>query len=297
MIFEFNFLAAARNRWLPQKEDLAAAAQPAPHTNCSFRAAAAPTPPPAKEKAERKPVSLSPTLLRVMEDGDVEGSHSATTFSNKLASLLSFLDDLQNTDSCNELSSNYDGREMFGVTSSHVACTGPAVIKNSANTARLGEEEERDKDLHDCVVPSTKTSSSSKSLLTREKIYIWDEWEETVQDGAMVLLDIDRHMAPGDDPKEYTKSNLMPADARQQLQLLKAMSEEVQTRASSMKIELDYKTKKVEELHALRVKTESDHVQRMKSMKQEWKTRLEDAKAERDEVRVCPISFGFGSRF
>lgn len=293
MIFEFIFLAAARNRSLPPKEDLAAAAQPAPHTNCSFRAAAAPTPPPAKEKAERKPVSLSPTLLRVMEDDDVEGSHSATTFSNKLASLLSFLDDLQNTDSCNELSSNYDGREMFGVTSSHVACTGPAVIKNSANTARLGEEEERDKDLHDCVVPSTKTSSSSKSLLTRD----WDEWEETVQDGAMVLLDIDRHMAPGDDPKEYTKSNLMPANARQQLQLLKAMSEEVQTRASSMKIELDYKTKKVEELHALRVKTESDHVQRMKSMKQEWKTRLEDAKAERDEVRVCPISFGFGSRF
>ena len=233
-----------------------------------------------------------------MKDDDVKGSHSATTFSNKLESLLSFLDDLQNTDSCNELSSNYDGREIFGVTSSHVACTGPADIKNSAsNTARLGEEEERDKDLHDCVVPSTKTSSSSKSLLTREKKYIWDEWEETVQDGAMVLLDIDQQMAPGDDPKEYTKSNPMPADARQQLQLLKAMSEEVQTRASSMKIELDYKTKKVEELHELRVKTESDHVQRMKSMKQEWKTRLKDAKAERDEVRVCPISFGFGSRF
>jgi len=229
-----------------------------------------------------------------MEDDDVKGSQSATTFSNKLESLLSFLDDLQNTDSCNELSSNYDGREIFGVTSSHVAC---ADIKNSTrNTARLGEEE-RDKDLLDCVFPSTKTSSSSKSLLTREKKYIWDEWEETVQDGAKVLLDIEQQMAPGDDPKEYSKSNPTPDDARQQLQLLKAMSEEVQTRASSMKIELDYKTKKVKELHALRVKTESDHVQRMKAMKQEWKTRLEDAKAERDKVRVCPTSFGFGSRF
>ena len=233
-----------------------------------------------------------------MEDDEVQGSHSATTFSHKLESLLSFLDDLQNNDSCNELCSNYDSREIFGVTSSHVACTGPADVTNSArDTARLGEEEERDKDLHDCVFASTKTSSSSKSLLTREKKYIWDEWEETVQDGVMVLLDIEQNMAPGDDPKEYTKSNPMPADARQQLQLLKAMSEEVQTRASSMKIELEYKTKKVEELHALRVKTESDHVQRMKSMKQEWKTRLEDAKAERDKVRVCPINSGFGNRF
>jgi hypothetical protein len=224
-----------------------------------------------------------------MQDGELKGSQDATTFSNKLESLLSFLDDLQNDDSLNELPSNYDEREILGVTSSHVACTGPADITNSARgTARLGEEEERDKDIYNCVFPSTETSSSSKSLLIREKKYIWDEWAE---------LDVEQKMAHGDDHKESTKSNSMPADARQQLQLLKAMSEEVQTRASSMKIELEYKAKKVEELHAIRVKTESDHVQRMKTMKQEWKERLKDAKAEHDKVSPCPIRFGFGTRF
>lgn len=241
-----------------------------------------------------KRTANSPKLFpgKSMQDDGVKGSRDATAFSNKLESLLSFLDDLQNNDSYNEPPSNYDGREILGVTSTHVPCTSLADIMNLAcDTSRPGEEEEGHKDLHDCILASTKTHSSSKALISREKKYIWDEWEETVQDGAMVLLDIERNMAPGDDPEEYTKPSSMPADARQQLQLLKAMSEEIQTRASSMKIELEYKTKKVEELHALRVKNESVHVGRMKSMKQEWKTRLEDAKAEHDKVSCLSITF------
>ena len=61
-----------------------------------------------------------------------------------------------------------------------------------------GEEEDGHKDLHDCILASTKTHSS---YISREKKHIWDEWEETVQDGAMALLDVEQKIAPVDDPK------------------------------------------------------------------------------------------------
>jgi hypothetical protein len=128
----------------------------------------------------------------------------------------------------------------LGITTSHVACTGPADITNSAHGAvRLGEGGGRDKDIHDCIFPSTKTSSSSKSLLICKRKYIWDGW---------AVLDVEKKTAHGDDHKESIKSNSMPADACQQLQLLKAMSGEVQTRALSVKIELEFRAKEVQRI-------------------------------------------------
>ncbi|KAL3821943.1 LOW QUALITY PROTEIN: hypothetical protein ACHAXA_004431 [Cyclostephanos tholiformis] len=224
-------------------------------------------------------------LISNLSEPFVEQMHEGSAFSDKLESLLSFLDDLENNDSCNVDSNNDNRQGIRGVDTTRRACTVLTDVTNSAfGNAKSGYEEGRGDDLHDCILASTKTLTSSKLLANHDKKYIWDEWEETLQDGTMVLLDIEKKMAPSDDPEESSKANATPAYARQQLQQLKAMSEEIQTRASSMKIELEYKTKKVEELHALRVKNESDHVRRMKSIKQEWKTRLEDAKAEHDKV-------------
>jgi hypothetical protein len=208
--------------------------------------------------------------------------HDGSAISDKLESLLSFLDDLENNESCYVASVNDNRREIHGVDTTRHACT---LLTDVTKT-----EKESGGDIYDCVLASTKTRSPSKPLANYEKKYIWDEWEETLQDGAVVLLDTDSKMTSGNDPEKYSKANVTPAFARQQLQQLRAMSEEIQTRASSMKIELEYKTKKVEELHALRVKNESDHVRRMTSIKQEWKTRLDDAKAEYDKVGGLTIT-------
>jgi hypothetical protein len=207
--------------------------------------------------------------------------HDGSAYSEKLESLLSFLDDLENngSDNVNEASVSNSRREIRGVDTTRRACT-----------LLTDVTQKRDGDFHDCALASTKARSPPKPPANHEKKYIWDEWDETLQDGAMVLLDIDNKMTTGNDLEDYSKANATPASARQQLQQLKAMSEEIQTRASSMKIELEYKTKKVEELHTLRVKNESDHIRRMKSIKQEWKTRLDDAKAEYDKVGGLTIT-------
>ena len=164
------------------------------------------------------------------------------SFSGKVDSLLSFLDDLDKNASGNEL----DGVPQEG---------------------KLKEE------------------TDSGPPLSRVKKYIWDDWEETAQDGDVTLLDIQQKMAPREHDVENIQSKSVPAaiDVRRQLLQLKAMSQEIQTRASSMTVELEYKTKKLEELHTLRVRNADAHVQKMKSSKQEWKKRHEDAREEHDK--------------
>jgi len=164
------------------------------------------------------------------------------SFSGKVDSLLSFLDDLDKNASGNEL----DGVPQEG---------------------KLKEE------------------TDSGPPLSRVKKYIWDDWEETAQDGDVTLLDIQQKMAPREHDVENIQSKSVPAaiDVRRQLLQLKAMSQEIQTRASSMTVELEYKTKKLEELHTLRVRDADAHVQKMKSSKQEWKKRHEDAREEHDK--------------
>ena len=153
--------------------------------------------------------------------------HDGSAFSGKLESLLSFLDDLENNEGCHVASVNDNRREIHGVDTSRHACTLLTDVTN--------EEKETGGDIHDCALASNKTRSPPKPPANHDKKYIWDEWEETLQDGAMVILDIENRMTTCNDPEEYSKANATPASARQELQRLKAMSEEIQTRASSMK--------------------------------------------------------------
>ena len=56
-----------------------------------------------------------------------------------------------------------------------------------------------------------------------------------------------------------------------------------------MKLHLEQKSKVVENLHSIRVKNESEHVTKMKSVKQEWKKRLEGVNGDNDKVsRTTP---------
>ena len=218
-------------------------------------------------------------------------------YSDKLSSLLNYLDE-QNNDSI--ISNKYDdsGGEIGGVTSSThdaPARTGLVDITNASERrsafSRSSEEKKKLKDNSDIVSASNESKTHRRRSLhvTREKKYIWDDWE-TTEDGDIVSLNTQEtvsNMPSGDaleQEKKTTPSNSLPVDMERQLAELKLMSEEIQTRSTAMKLELEHKTKKVEELHSIRVKNESEHVQKMKSVKQEWKKRIESAKEEHERV-------------
>ena len=213
-------------------------------------------------------------------------------YSEKLESLLSFLEEHceQKYDSGDKLSNECGGREA-DVSTSRRARTGLADISNSARAStRTGEDEEEIKEQHVPIHATSKSLSftrATKTIVTREKKYIWEDWEETMQEGEMVLIGSEPKMPSCDEIEERScpPSNGLPVDAHQQLQELRSMSEEIQTRAAAMKIELDHKSKKVDELHSIRVKNESEHVETMKLVKQEWKKRIECAQVENDTVR------------
>jgi len=220
-------------------------------------------------------------------------------YSDKLSSLLNYLDE-QNNDS---ISNKYDdsGGEIGGVTSSThdiiPVRTGLVDITNASERrsafSRSSEEKKKLKDNNDLVSASSESKTHrrrSKPLhVTREKKYIWDDWE-TTEDGDIVSLNTQEtvsNMPSGDaleQEKKTTPSNSLPVDMERQLAELKLMSEEIASRSTAMKLELEHKTKKVEELHSIRVKSESEHVQKMKSVKQEWKKRIESAKEEHERV-------------
>ena len=221
-------------------------------------------------------------------------------YSDKLSSLLNYLD--EQNDSI--ISNRYDdsGGEIGGVTSSThdiiPVRTGLVDITNASERrsafSRSSEEKKKLKDNNDIVSASSSESKthrrrSKPQHVTREKKYIWDDWE-TTEDGDIVSLNTQEtvsNMPSGDaleQEKKTTPSNSLPVDMERQLAELKLMSEEIQTRSNAMKLELEHKTKKVEELHSIRVKNESEHVQKMKSVKQEWKKRIESAKEEHERV-------------
>ena len=224
-------------------------------------------------------------------------------YSDKLSSLLNYLDE-QNNDSI--ISNKYDdsGGEIGGVTSStHDSIpvrTGLVDITNASERrsafSRSSEEKKKLKDNNDIVSASSSESKthrrrSKPQHVTREKKYIWDDWE-TTEDGDIVSLNTQETVSnmPSGDALEQEKkstptpSNSLPIDMERQLAELKLMSEEIASRSTAMKLELEHKTKKVEELHSIRVKNESEHVQKMKSVKQEWKKRIESAKEEHERV-------------
>ena len=228
---------------------------------------------------------------------------STRRYSDKLSSLLNYLDE-QNNDSI--ISNNYgnnDGGEIGGVTSSThdaPARTGLVDITNASERrsafSRSSEEKKKLKDNNDLVSASSNESKTHRRRsnplhVTREKKYIWDDWE-TTEDGDIVSLNTQEtvsNMPSGDaleQEKKTTPSNInsLPVDMERQLAELKLMSEEIASRSTAMKLELEHKTKKVEELHSTRVKSESEHVQKMKSVKQEWKKRIESAKEEHERV-------------
>mmetsp|Transcript_12305 Transcript_12305/g.26603 ORF Transcript_12305/g.26603 Transcript_12305/m.26603 type:complete len:479 (-) Transcript_12305:737-2173(-) len=225
----------------------------------------------------------------------------SSQYSDKLDSLLNFLDKHceKENDSDDKLSSDC-GRREADVTPTHCACTGLGDIANHNASERsswhgsserkeaiTGQDEEELKDLNDrCNASSKARRSSAESHIIREKKYIWDDWSETGA-GDIVLLQDEFRNPAGDGMEKsasFESSNGLPPNARQQLQELKSMSQEISARAASMKIELEQKREVLDHLHSIRVKSESDHVQKMKSAKQNWKKRLECLKTERDGV-------------
>lgn len=231
-------------------------------------------------------------------------------YSDKLSSLLNYLD--EQNDSI--ISNRYDdsGGEIGGVTSSThdiiPVRTGLVDITNASERrsafSRSSEEKKKLKDNNDIVSASNESKThrrrSKQLYVTREKKYIWDDWE-TTEDGDIVSLNTQEtvsNMPSGDaleQEKKTTPSNInsLPVDMERQLAELKLMSEEIQTRSTAMKLELEHKTKKVEELHSIRVNNESEHVQKMKSVKQEWKKRIESAKEEHQRVSWRSIFYEY----
>jgi hypothetical protein len=206
-------------------------------------------------------------------------------YSDKLQSLLSFLDEHcePKHDSRDELP-GIGGRKAGG-SPSRSTRTGLADITNDSSKrgkAVTCQDEEEFKDCTICL--DVPRNPSAKLQVMHEKKYIWDDWCETGA-GDMVLLQDEPGISAGGKVDEVgTSRKGLPINAQQQLAELKCMSDEIQTRAAGMKSELEQKSKSVQELHSIRVKNEAEHVQKMKSAKQEWKKRLEVAKAERDMV-------------
>jgi len=242
-------------------------------------------------------------------------SSDPARYSTKVNSLLNFLDQID--DLSDDITSGTVLREISGVSSSKFSLTCHADTTNylARSTSRICEDEKK-------VDESIKPRSSNPHLL-HEKKYIWDEWDEVIKDpfhqkkyiwddDEMAKLDeetkylwndlegtvedVDEQVI--DENTEVTKDEIVevkdavpdkqskrcPVDTRQQLQLLKSMSEEIQARADAMRLQLEQKTREVEELHSIRVKNEAEHVQKMISVKQEWKQRIEDVTAEHEKA-------------
>ena len=189
------------------------------------------------------------------------------SYSDKLESLLNFLDLEENGEN--------DIR-----TKSSTRAAGLVDITNTS-LSKPREEEKANKD----------GQQMSKSLVNndKKKSYIWDDWgEEATQDGETISLEPKTSSGGGE--KSCAVENVtLPANMQKQLAELKAMSDEIQTKAAAMKIELEHKTDKVEELHSIRVKHESEHVERMKAIQREGKKRIDTVKGEHKRVSI--ISF------
>lgn len=140
---------------------------------------------------------------------------------------------------------------------------------------------------------TSSTFQSPGSSLTRDKKkYIWDDWEET-KDGDIVCIQDDDGEERSTDAGQCMESTIGCDDdikedpviaARRQIQELNAMGEEIRNKVALMKSEMEEKSKLVEELHSLRVKNESDHVQKMKNLKTDWTKKIDDIKTKHNKV-------------
>ena len=228
-------------------------------------------------------------------------------YSDKLAALISFLEhDID--DDCSGSVIGKDGRPSSGlvdITNRTTTSTARAGGKNPPVEPISGENaKEISSATH--FVGAAKVDKRSK-LALREKKYIWDDWESDSLLASLgacfekIEMADDEHSESGEEVGEANESShpqreanesshpqrsskTVPANAAQQLQELKSMSEEIQSRASTMRATLEEKRKKVEELHAIRVQNESAHVQKMKAAKQEWKKRIDAVKSENEKV-------------
>jgi hypothetical protein len=150
---------------------------------------------------------------------------------------------------------------------------------------------------NDCTITNhvtTTLSADEKAACNKAKRYIWDDWEETL-DGQIVLLrdvQLDKpaglvlqlsntKMAAGEDKTEAMAATLKD---------LKAMSKEIQSRAATLKTELEAKKAEVEELHAIRIQNEAEHVKRMKSLKRQLKERSGEMKTKHDQASHTPYN-------
>ncbi len=237
-----------------------------------------------------------------------------TQFSSKLNSLLNFLEEINDKSDC--ITHGKGEREIGGVSSTHMPLTCYADTTNSAlSTSRMCVDEKK--------VDESNKIRSSNPLLNCEKKHIWDDWDEVNRDtfcqkkyiwddDELAMLDEetkclwlnwegtakDVDVQSSDNKPNATigeivtsevtvsdkQSKRCPIDARQQLQLLKSMSEEVQTHAAGMKIQLEQKNRELEELHCIRVKNESEHALKMISAKQEWKQRIVDVNVDHEKA-------------
>jgi len=208
---------------------------------------------------------------------------TSSQYSQKVQSLLNFLDEQCEQRHDIELPGN-GGEHAFR---SRSACASLVDATNNSSTGNAEngnpathQNEEKFKDSRICLDAQVKTCS--KLHVMREKKYIWDDWRE--MGTGVVLLQDEHSTLAGDEVDELGNPKGSSINAQQQLQELKSLSDEIQTRATAMKIELERKNKVVKELQSIRVNRETDHVQKIKSLKQKWKKRLEVATSERDMV-------------
>ena len=156
-------------------------------------------------------------------------------YSDKLSNLLTFLDEQgssnRDDDSKDQLSINNnnddDNGEMKGASDYGLV----DITNNSTAVASKSNRSQR------------KRRSSGGG----EKKYVWDSWDH--------LSDKSLPNKPSTTTSITNESGLNP-NLVDQLAELKLMSEQIQTRATTMKMELEDKSNKVEHLHTIRVKSE-----------------------------------------
>lgn len=192
--------------------------------------------------------------------------------SNRLDSLLTFLEQCGDDD-CN--GSFCGGREASGGVS--CGSRGLFDITNEKPHVGSGEEKAKLKDRtnhpDDPKKPNPFVTTTALPRV-REKKYVWEkEWDDLLQEDPSDDEEVPAHREKPDAPpgerlpeKNTPPGERLPVNARQQLQELKALSAEIQTKATALRIELEHKTNKVEQLHSLRVKSEADHVQKVGPM-------------------------------
>ncbi|KAL3782973.1 hypothetical protein HJC23_003129 [Cyclotella cryptica] len=208
-------------------------------------------------------------------------------FSNRLESLLKFIDEKENNDVDFVETSAYkrynNGYDSCGVHRGLVDNSNSTGQPSHQSTTEgiVGQNEKAFKNNSGANDSAFLGQSANKS-----KRYVWDEWEERDLVRDMSLNDgvpagkTKHEMAAGDNKTESVSR------ARQQLISLKAMGEEIHARAASLKSSLEEKNIEIERLHCLRIQNEADHVKAMKSLKRQWKERKIEMKTKHDEASL-----------